>query len=433
MVQKDFVVTKGLSCFRMIIMTGLVLSILAISACGGKGKSYYVSAAGDDTNKGLSEKAAFKTLHRAVEAVAADTAINTITIVGALTPSTEGDAGNEYNLFRVADSGAEEVTITGIKNATLSGTGSDKNLISFIGLTKVRLENIAFTNSDGIGLNVAEGATVTMGKGVIVSGSKSTGVLVHDTATFIMEDGEISGNGGWRNDYDLYGGGIYISEGGTALMSGGKITKHEGVNLSGGGVYIDYGGTFTLSGGEITGNTAFDAGGGVYVGNGIFTMSGGEITGNKTAYMYGSGGGVFVLSGNFTMSGGLISGNEATSLGGGVRIESDMGLFTMSGGKIINNIGGNVVGSYDNTDGEIGEDAPAAPAGGTFTIEQLTQAVISTIRIADDPYDTTGLTLEKTGNNTYVGKVTHYVTNETLDVVVTVNNGPYDFTLKFVK
>ncbi|MDR2072468.1 MAG: right-handed parallel beta-helix repeat-containing protein [Spirochaetaceae bacterium] len=373
-----------------------VLAAMVFAGCGGK--SYYVSAAGSDANKGLSKKAAFKTLQKAVEAVAANPRINTITIAGSLTPSTEGDAGNEYNLFRVADTGAEEVTITGIENAMLSGTGSNKNLISFTGLTKVRLENIAFSGSGGIGLNVAEGATVTVGKGVTVSGSKSTGVYVHDTATFIMADGEISGNGGWQTGYGVNGsgGGIYINAGGTVLMSGGKITKNTANIEMGGGVYVS--GTFTMSGGEITDNLVYSAGGGVCV----------------------------PVGGTFTMSGGLISGNNADGMSGGggvyVWIEEGSGNFTMNGGTITGNINGNVFGPFTKTGGEIeGED---------FTLEQLTKAVIGRIDALNDGYNAAGLSLKKTGDSTYEGNVTHFAMPGPQLVTVTVGNGLDDLSVQ---
>jgi len=52
---------------------------------------------------------------------------------------------------------------------------------------------------------------------------------------------------------------------------------------------------FSMSGGEISGNTAFNQGGGVYVGNGVFSLRGGKLSGNTaiegadvyTVYGYG--------------------------------------------------------------------------------------------------------------------------------------------------
>ena len=62
---------------------------------------------------------------------------------------------------------------------------------------------------------------------------------------------------------------------------------------------------------DYSGNTAsstYSGGGGVYVYGGTFTMSGGTISGNTGG---NGGGGVYVSSGTFTMNGGEISGNTA--------------------------------------------------------------------------------------------------------------------------
>ena len=142
---------------------------------------------------------------------------------------------------------------------------------------------------------------------------------------------------------DTFGGGVYVSSGGTFTMTGGNITGNTA--SSGGGVYVSGGGTFTLSGGNIAGNIAA-AGGGVYVDeDGTFTMEGGSINNNKA--ISGGGGGVIVREGTFTLSGGSITGNATNSetygYGGGVCL---YGTFYLSGDVIIQ--GNTKAGTADN-------------------------------------------------------------------------------------
>ena len=122
-------------------------------------------------------------------------------------------------------------------------------------------------------------------------------------------------------------------------MEYGKITHKEG--RVGRGIYVNN--IFTMYGGEISGNDAPSTsnkgyGGGVYVYDGCsFTMNGGKITSN-TAGFYG--GGVYLSrKSNFTMNGGSITGNSAQMSGGGVELNGgnsgDDSTFTVSGKAVI--------------------------------------------------------------------------------------------------
>jgi len=191
----------------------------------------------------------------------------------------------------------------------------------------------------------------TMNGGVITSNTSKGifdrgggGVFVSESATFIMTGGEIN-----RNTTGNFGGGVYVNNvnetfrkmKGTFTMTNGVIAYNTAV--LGGGVYAM--GQFTMNGGVISGNTASYIGGGGGV-HGSITMNGGVISGNTASY---NGGGV---SGNISMSGGIISGNSANENGGGVS-----GNISMSGGIISNNSagknGGGVSGSITMSGGEI--------------------------------------------------------------------------------
>jgi hypothetical protein len=157
-----------------------------------------------------------------------------------------------------------------------------------------------------------------LGGNIRLYGGK-TGIFVFSGGTLRMEAGATITN---MNDC-----GVDVSSG-TFIMNGGMISS----NTSSG---VSIGGTFTMNGGTISNNNYS----GVFlkVNGAIFTMNDGEISGNRDH------GGVYVLGGNFTMNNGTISGNTATNLGGGVYINSSIGVFVKTGGTITadNRAGGN--------------------------------------------------------------------------------------------
>jgi len=151
-----------------------------------------------------------------------------------------------------------------------------------------------------------------------------------------MSGGEISGNDAF------YGGGVLVASGfvpsvvseATFIMDNGRISGNTS-RIAGGGVYLEGERvTFTMEGGEISDNTSLSSGdyggGGVYMEGYSFTMKGGKISKNIASY----GGGVYVGSGVFNMYGpGEISGNSVSNAGGGVYI-GEVGGFRMTDGTI---------------------------------------------------------------------------------------------------
>ncbi|MBR4387142.1 MAG: right-handed parallel beta-helix repeat-containing protein [Treponema sp.] len=188
----------------------------------------------------------------------------------------------------------------------------------------------------GNGVYVAGDGSFTMYNGSISANTGSSGsgaVSVQDGSEFTMEDGTISGN--------LITGGVNISgsgtSGGTFTMNGGTISGNTAYN-GGGGVYVGNGATFNMTDGTIKGNSA-EKGGGVYSA-GNFMMSGGTIGGtnaedaNEAQGSYKQGGGVYVNMNTFEMTGGTIEGNtvDAGGQGTGVYVENNSSiLFSMKG------------------------------------------------------------------------------------------------------
>lgn len=159
-----------------------------------------------------------------------------------------------------------------------------------------------------------------------------------DNGSEIVSGGVITGGGGDFAHSD--GGGVLVNAGGTLTMTGGSIVGCSAVDL-GGGVHLAYdsaigkSSTFTLTGGSIIGCAA-KSGGGVSISPGCtFTMGSGSEIRNCNALSGGGGVDISALwnsniIGCFIMNGGTI--RTCTGLyGGGVY---NSGSFIMSDGTI---------------------------------------------------------------------------------------------------
>ena len=119
------------------------------------------------------------------------------------------------------------------------------------------------------------GGKMEYGKITHKEGRVGRGIYVNNI--FTMYGGEISGNDAPSTSNKGYGGGVYVYDGCSFTMNGGKITSNT-AGFYGGGVYLSRKSNFTMNGGSITGNSAQMSGGGVYGGNSgddsTFTVSG---------------------------------------------------------------------------------------------------------------------------------------------------------------
>ena len=159
-----------------------------------------------------------------------------------------------------------------------------------------------------------------------------------DNGSEIVSGGVITGGGGDFAHSD--GGGVLVNAGGTLTMTGGSIVGCSAVDL-GGGVHLAYdsaigkSSTFTLTGGSIIGCAAKSGGGGSISPGCTFTMGSGSEIRNCNALSGGGGVDISALwnsniIGCFIMNGGTI--RTCTGLyGGGVY---NSGSFIMSDGTI---------------------------------------------------------------------------------------------------
>jgi uncharacterized repeat protein (TIGR02543 family) len=195
---------------------------------------------------------------------------------------------------------------------------------------------------------VASNASLTLGGGesgeeLIIDGGKdenitATGALINVRGVLTMGEGVTLQNN-HRTSGD--GAGVYVQQGGTFDMTGGRISGNKLSSTGhGGGVFINgYNSgstgttTFTMTGeATIDANEASEGGGvAVYNAGAKFVMEGGYIQNNK-ATLYG--GGVFMgYACEFSMTGGIIRKNESSKDGGGIYIFMT-GTFTKTGGTV---------------------------------------------------------------------------------------------------
>ncbi len=163
--------------------------------------------------------------------------------------------------------------------------------------------------------------------GGTLTGNNATGnggAVYLSNSSFTMHGGAIT------NNTASNGGGIYAgSSGETVIINGGVISGNRAVN--GGGIYASSGAKFHLNGGEIQNNGATEAGGGVYCSRlysqntGRCEFYGGTISGNTAK----QGGGAYVRVCYIGYRNCRITGNTATEAGGGLY------LFPYASAKII--------------------------------------------------------------------------------------------------
>ena len=158
--------------------------------------------------------------------------------------------------------------------------------------------------------------TFTLENIILDGGSAYGGVSVNTASSvFYLNAGAVIQN--CKTSTASEGGGLTVTGGGTATVSGGKILNNQKPNTNGGGGIYMNGGTLTIEGGEICGNKA------------------GDETSSTTAGI--NGGGISAFNSTIMITGGKINGNKAARHGGGVSLGANT-VFTMTGGEIIGNV-----------------------------------------------------------------------------------------------
>jgi hypothetical protein len=286
--------------------------------------------------------------------------LNDIAGSATLSPEKLNDQ-TDFKITLVAKKGDSDVsgqtsTIASVNLLTYGGAANDAN------------DGSLFVINGGISLEVGDGVSLHgINNGTAATGQKEPLVSVGAAGTFIMSEGSTITLVKNIASADVpnvnIGGAVRVNSGGEFIMEGGTITGVEvkaGQNGSGAGVYVKgESARFTMKDGKITANkelTSYGRGAGVYIngtgaGEGkecLFTMTGGEITENEGGDSC-DGLGVYIRGASvdsrtvFSMSGGLIARQvSTTSLGGGVYVDR-YSKFELSGtGQIASNQNGGV-------------------------------------------------------------------------------------------
>ena len=265
---------------------------------------------------------------------------------------------------------AESTTLDGGKTYSIQDDLPIPNRLSIDGI-----EPVTILLPEGKTLTLEKGISVTGGKSLIIDGegtltatgdasgnlyaSAGIGGSMSDRScgTVTIKGGIVNATGGGTNGAGI-GGGYYQGwggSGGTINILGGTVTatggEYGGAGIGGGGGDGGHGGNVTISGGTVTaiGNSGAGIGGGKYCDGGTVTISGGTVTATGST---GIGGGDCGNGGEVTISGGKVT---ATGKSGGAGIGGGCGSFSQSflggDGGIVTISGGEVVakGSFSSS------------------------------------------------------------------------------------
>ena len=247
---------------------------------------------------------------------------------------------NGYS-FTCADPSQPAITLTGE-----DGKPVELDLCDCVGTG-----TLGGSNASGGSIRIGAYANATLYSGTLtgnnVSGDGGAVSVTGGNCSFTMYGGAITGNtatgnGGGISSYDSWNAG-------TVNINGGVISNNRATN--GGGIYAASRTHFHLNGGEIINNTATGDGGGVYC-SGLYSnadgrceFNGSTISGNTAQ----RGGGAYVRVCFIGYRNCRITGNTATEAGGGLYLEPFASAKIIYMGNVYGDRGTIAPYIYDNT------------------------------------------------------------------------------------
>ena len=247
---------------------------------------------------------------------------------------------NGYS-FTCADPSQPAITLTGE-----DGKPVELDLCDCVGTG-----TLGGSNASGGSIRIGAYANATLYSGTLtgnnVSGDGGAVSVTGGNCSFTMYGGAITGNtatgnGGGISSYDSWNAG-------TVNINGGVISNNRATN--GGGIYAASRTHFHLNGGEIINNTATGDGGGVYC-SGLYSnadgrceFNGSTISGNTAQ----RGGGAYVRVCFIGYRNCRITGNTATEAGGGLYLEPFASAKKIYMGSVYGDGGTIAPYIYDNT------------------------------------------------------------------------------------
>jgi hypothetical protein len=355
-------------------------------------KAWFVSSGGNDINTGEIPTKPFKTLGKALTAIAAaydpsnlDWSAGqsaAIVISGTLNLSTDATAAvttgitidnttNPANTYPPIILRGKSAAEPGVIDAV-----ARSRILTIKNGAQVTLDQ-HLTLKGGQVTTTGSNAYATAGGAVNVAGTDSK------PSTFTVNGGTITGNKA-LGTYAMAGG-VYFGPYATFTLNGGAITENESEYEAGGAG--SYGSSSTSSAGAYD---PWDGGAGIHC---FFIMNGGSIDHNKAS----KSGGLRIKWVDAEMNGGSISYNEAPEEGGGVTLNG-RNQFIMNGGTISYNIStlgsGNGAGLRSNSSivvmngGAISNNT--GKAGGGVMLLNYTTFTMNAGTIADNTADRGG-------------------------------------------
>jgi hypothetical protein len=300
--------------------------------------TFFVKAGGSNRSDGRSEKAAFGTLRKALEAAAAGP-VKTVTVIGTLN-----------GLAEVTGTGSEEILITGQPGARLVNADRGRVLITH-GNTNIRIENLTITGSTGIAVN--DGSKLTLGAGAVIANDNKQpgasyailggGVLVQTGGVLIMESGAlITGNRAMRGGGVCVLAGTFIMGDTAALRENDAVLDGENKRGTGGALYAEDSVVEIGGNAVIAGNIAY-FGGGIYAWNTELRLKDeASLRGNgnylRSDPLYGgSGGALFINSGTVVLADRVSILENFACWGGAVFVTKESTLIVQGTVHITNN------------------------------------------------------------------------------------------------
>ena len=211
----------------------------------------------------------------------------------------------------------------------------------------------------GGGIFISDAPLIVTGSGTLIGGAAGNtaqnggGVFsIGETASVALSGGaDVTGNAATGN-----GGGIYNDSAALTITGGGTTVSGNSATVHGGGVFNLTGSVLLTAGATIDGNsTSTGNGGGLYNNGGPATIEdGADMTGNDAGLyggaIYSRGGGLVTVTGSGTLIGGA-AGNTAGDAGGGIYSYGTTSELIVSGGSDVSGnsvVAGNGGGIYNN-------------------------------------------------------------------------------------
>lgn len=274
------------------------------------------------------------------------TGMGTVTISGGMINqnSAGAEGGGLWN-----GSGTMSIDGTVISENTASGAGADQGGGGIYNLNggTLTIMNATISNNTADGASGSGGGILNdVGSSLTVSDTEISGNVamragggIEDnsgTSTIMLTNVTLNGN--TASAAPGNGGGLHITGGGSATISGGSVTDNTAA-LQGGGLWNGTG-TMMVTNVMINGNTAAgaaatDGGGGIFNTGGTLNIENSTITDNMADGTSGSGGGIFSATGDVTIVITDIMSNSANRAGGAIEIIA--GTLTVNGSELSGN------------------------------------------------------------------------------------------------